>query len=187
MVNNTELAMGGTIIKPARGASLNAQLIPSDGKPPTDSTRGVAENVNEPVITRSFFFLFFFPSALKRSSRRLKLPPPKTGDQLREILRWWLSPLDQSANHNAAGKARRSGAAEWLIQRGVYEEWKTAVQGKRTMRKHRRNVASMDSIRFILSSRTPGWQGPPSSVLSQCPTVAASAAFIGPREPSEGG
>lgn len=91
MVNNTELATG-------------------DGKPPTDSTRGIgevsvqqAEDVNEPVITR---------------------------DQLREILRWWLSPLDQSANHNAAGKARRSGAAEWLIQRGVYEEWKTAVQGK---------------------------------------------------------
>ena len=50
---------------------------------------------------------------------------------MREILRWWLSPLDQSANHTAAGKARRSGAAEWLTQRGVYEEWKTAVQGKR--------------------------------------------------------
>lgn len=53
-----------------------------------------------------------------------------TRDQLREILRRWLSPLDQSANHDAAGKARRSGAAAWLTQRGVYEEWKTAVQGK---------------------------------------------------------
>jgi hypothetical protein len=82
-------------------------------------------------MTRSFFSLLSPPGVLKRFSRRLKLLP-KTGDQLREILRWWLSPLDQSANHNAAGKARRSGAAEWLTQRGVYEEWKKAVHGKRT-------------------------------------------------------
>ncbi|KAH9063921.1 hypothetical protein EDB87DRAFT_79388 [Lactarius vividus] len=80
---------------------VNNTELAMDGKPPIDTTRGigevsvqqapVAENVNEPAMTR---------------------------DQLREILRWWLSPLDQSANHNAAGKTRRSGAAEWLIQRG---------------------------------------------------------------------
>ncbi|KAI9461555.1 hypothetical protein BJY52DRAFT_1185383 [Lactarius psammicola] len=124
MVNNTELAVGG-------------------GKPSTDSTReagvsiqqALAENANETAMTRSFFFFSFSPGALKRSISKAETAPQKTGDQLREILRWWLSPLDQSSNHNAAaGKARRSGAAEWLmIQRGVYEEWKTAVlQGKRT-------------------------------------------------------
>jgi len=91
----------------------NTELATGDGKPSGDNITGIgaapvvnqqlSENDNEVVMTR---------------------------DQLREILRWWLSPLDQSANHSAAGKARRSGAAEWLTQRGVYEEWKTAVQGK---------------------------------------------------------
>ena len=128
--------MGGKLIKPAHGALLNR-------KPSADSTReagvsiqqALAEDVNETAMTRSFFsFLFPWRSQTFLSKAETA---PKTGDQLREILRWWLSPLDQSANHNAAGKARRSGAAEWLTQRGVYEEWKTAVlQGKRTFPRH---------------------------------------------------
>ena len=39
MVNDTELAVGGTLIKPPRGAL--AEHIPSDGKPLADSTTGI--------------------------------------------------------------------------------------------------------------------------------------------------
>jgi len=129
MVNNTEPASG-------------------DGKPSADSTTGIggAPGVSIPQATNHQTLAdrmassrkcqrygddAFVPLPCSSPPGALKRSSSKAGDQLREILRWWLSPLDQSANHTAAGKARRSGAAEWLTtQRGVYEEWKKAVQGK---------------------------------------------------------
>jgi len=58
-------------------------------------------------------------------------------DQLRELVRKWLLPLDPSINHNIARRAYRSETATWFIQGAVYNRWKTGgsvlwIHGKRS-------------------------------------------------------
>ncbi|KAN0136186.1 hypothetical protein V8E53_006046 [Lactarius tabidus] len=47
-------------------------------------------------------------------------------NQLKQLLRTWLSPADPSTNHNIARKAHHEGTAVWLFQGRVVIEWKTA-------------------------------------------------------------
>jgi hypothetical protein len=59
-----------------------------------------------------------------------------TGNQLKQLLRTWLSPADPSANHNTARKAQHNGTAVWLFQGQIVIEWKSAgsllwIHGKR--------------------------------------------------------
>jgi hypothetical protein len=59
-----------------------------------------------------------------------------TGNQLKQLLRAWLSPADPSTNHNIARKAQYKGTAVWLFQGSVIIEWKSTgsllwVYGKR--------------------------------------------------------
>jgi hypothetical protein len=59
-----------------------------------------------------------------------------TGNQLKQLLRTWLSPADPSTNHNTARKAHHNGTAMWLFQGSIVVEWKTTgsllwIHGKR--------------------------------------------------------
>ena len=61
-------------------------------------------------------------------------PPP--GNQLKQLLRMWLSPVDPSINHNIARKAQYKGTAVWLFQGSLFIEWKSTgsllwIHGKR--------------------------------------------------------
>ncbi|KAF8264625.1 hypothetical protein EI94DRAFT_1738001 [Lactarius quietus] len=46
-------------------------------------------------------------------------------NQLKQLLRAWLSPADPSINHNIARKAQLKGTAIWLFQGTVIIEWKS--------------------------------------------------------------
>ncbi|KAF8263232.1 hypothetical protein EI94DRAFT_1741468 [Lactarius quietus] len=57
-------------------------------------------------------------------------------NQLKQLLRSWLSPADPSINHNIARKAQLKGSAVWLFQGTIIIEWKSTgsllwVYGKR--------------------------------------------------------
>jgi hypothetical protein len=59
-----------------------------------------------------------------------------TGDQLKQLLRTWLSPADPSTNHNIARKAQHTGTAVWFFQGKIVIEWKSTgsllwIHGKR--------------------------------------------------------
>ena len=60
----------------------------------------------------------------------------RTGNQLKQLLRAWLSPADPSTNHNIAQKAKQEGTAVWLFEGRIVIEWKTSgsllwIHGKR--------------------------------------------------------
>ncbi|KAH9077520.1 ankyrin repeat-containing domain protein [Lactarius deliciosus] len=46
-------------------------------------------------------------------------------NQIRQLLRAWLSPVDPSTNHNIARKAQHKGTAVWLFQGNFFIEWKS--------------------------------------------------------------
>ncbi|KAF8263290.1 hypothetical protein EI94DRAFT_1741234 [Lactarius quietus] len=46
-------------------------------------------------------------------------------NQLKQLLRAWLSPADPSINHNIARKAQLKGSAVWLFQGTIIVEWKS--------------------------------------------------------------
>ncbi|KAF8258090.1 hypothetical protein EI94DRAFT_1816112 [Lactarius quietus] len=46
-------------------------------------------------------------------------------NQLKQLLRAWLSPADPSINHNIAQKAQLKGSAVWLFQGNIIIEWKS--------------------------------------------------------------
>ena len=59
-----------------------------------------------------------------------------TGNQLKQLLRTWLSPADPSTNQNIARKAHHNGTAVWLFQGRIFTEWKATgsllwIHGKR--------------------------------------------------------
>ncbi|KAH9052803.1 hypothetical protein EDB87DRAFT_342434 [Lactarius vividus] len=59
-------------------------------------------------------------------------------NQLKELLRAWLSPADPSTNHNIARKAQHKGTAVWFFQGSIFVEWKSTgtllwIHGKRTL------------------------------------------------------
>src|SRR6266571_6460157 len=60
-----------------------------------------------------------------------------TGNQLRESLRRWVTPLDPSMNHNIACDIHYGGTSEWFFQGSIFAEWKSTgsllwIHGKRT-------------------------------------------------------
>ncbi|KAH9015338.1 hypothetical protein EDB85DRAFT_1875891 [Lactarius pseudohatsudake] len=46
------------------------------------------------------------------------------GNQIKQLLRAWLSPTDPSTNHNIARKAQHKGTAVWFFQGNIFIEWK---------------------------------------------------------------
>ncbi|KAH9015072.1 ankyrin repeat-containing domain protein [Lactarius hengduanensis] len=46
-------------------------------------------------------------------------------NQLKELLRAWLSPADPLTNHNIARKAQHKGTAVWFFQGSIFIEWKS--------------------------------------------------------------
>ncbi|KAH9037422.1 hypothetical protein EDB83DRAFT_2268192 [Lactarius deliciosus] len=46
-------------------------------------------------------------------------------NQIRQLLRAWLSPADPSTNHNTARKAQHKGTAAWFFQGSIVVEWKS--------------------------------------------------------------
>ncbi len=85
----------------------------------------VIDEINK--IRRS---LTFFPTFRCRDRRYL------VGDQLRRDINDWLSPPDQSTNHNGFRKARHSGTAAWFLEGDAFTEWKAKgsllwIHGKR--------------------------------------------------------
>ena len=59
-----------------------------------------------------------------------------TGNQLKQLLRAWLSPGDPSINQNIARKAQHKGTAVWFFQGSIFIEWKSTgsllwIHGKR--------------------------------------------------------
>ena len=58
------------------------------------------------------------------------------GDQYKQLLKTWLSPVDPSTNHNIAQKAQQEGSAVWLYEGSVVIDWKASssllwIHGKR--------------------------------------------------------
>ena len=47
----------------------------------------------------------------------------RTGDQLREKFRTWLSPPDPSVNHNTACDTQHEGTGMWFIQSNKFNQW----------------------------------------------------------------
>ncbi|KAH9037373.1 hypothetical protein EDB83DRAFT_2228604 [Lactarius deliciosus] len=75
----------------------------------------MANNVDEVKCSSSLSL------AVSRSSRLNQL----TGNQLKQLLRAWLSPADPSTNHNIARKAQHEGTAVWFFQGSIFIEWKS--------------------------------------------------------------
>ena len=48
----------------------------------------------------------------------------RTGDQLREKFRTWLSHPDPSINHNTACDIQHEGTAMWFIQGNTFNDWR---------------------------------------------------------------
>ncbi|KAH9020379.1 hypothetical protein EDB84DRAFT_570384 [Lactarius hengduanensis] len=48
-----------------------------------------------------------------------------TWNQLKQLLRAWLSPVDPSTNHIIAQKAQHKGTAVWFFQGSIFIEWKS--------------------------------------------------------------
>ncbi|KAH9169397.1 hypothetical protein EDB89DRAFT_2099004 [Lactarius sanguifluus] len=46
-------------------------------------------------------------------------------NQIKQLLRAWLSPADPSTNHNIARKAQHKGTAVWFFQGSIFIEWKS--------------------------------------------------------------
>ncbi|KAH9028626.1 hypothetical protein EDB85DRAFT_2291206, partial [Lactarius pseudohatsudake] len=46
-------------------------------------------------------------------------------NQLKQLLRAWLSPADPSTNHNIARKVQHEGTAVWFFQGRIFIEWKS--------------------------------------------------------------
>ena len=74
-----------------------------------------------------------------------------TGNQLKQLLRAWLSPPDPSTNHNIARKAQHKGTAIWFFQGSIFIEWKSNgsllwVYGKRASLSASPRLAPSDSI-----------------------------------------
>jgi hypothetical protein len=88
--------------------------------------QGVANEINE--MKRQSMF-----NSVIGDSRGLT---HRTGDQLQEKVRNWLSPPDPSTNHNIARRDHLSGTSSWLIRSDMFKRWKDMssllwVHGKR--------------------------------------------------------
>ncbi|KAI9438083.1 hypothetical protein H4582DRAFT_2098859 [Lactarius indigo] len=46
-------------------------------------------------------------------------------NQIKQLLRAWLSPADPSTNHNIARKAQHKGTSVWFFQGNIFIEWKS--------------------------------------------------------------
>ncbi|KAI9438115.1 hypothetical protein H4582DRAFT_234842 [Lactarius indigo] len=46
-------------------------------------------------------------------------------NQIKQLLRAWLSPADPSTNHNVARKAQHKGTSVWFFQGNIFIEWKS--------------------------------------------------------------
>ncbi|KAH8980689.1 hypothetical protein EDB92DRAFT_1820498 [Lactarius akahatsu] len=46
-------------------------------------------------------------------------------NQIKQLLRAWLSPADPSTNHNIARKAQHKGTTVWFFQGSIFIEWKS--------------------------------------------------------------
>ncbi|KAI9438093.1 hypothetical protein H4582DRAFT_1852831 [Lactarius indigo] len=46
-------------------------------------------------------------------------------NQIKQLLRAWLSPADPSTNHNIAQKAQHKGTAVWFFQGSIFIKWKS--------------------------------------------------------------
>ena len=76
-----------------------------------------------------------------------------TGNQLKQLLRAWLSPADPSINHNIARKAQYKGTAVWFFQSSIIVEWKSTgsllwVHGKRAFLSLLFGPARSDRLQF---------------------------------------
>ncbi|KAH8988125.1 hypothetical protein EDB86DRAFT_2056685 [Lactarius hatsudake] len=59
-------------------------------------------------------------------------------NQIKQLLRAWLSPADPSTNHNIARKAQHKGTAVWFFRGSIFIEWKSTgsllwIHGKRAL------------------------------------------------------
>jgi hypothetical protein len=98
---------------------------------------------------------------MKSSVRDLTVGPPLplisfAGNQLKQLLRAWLSPTDPSTNHIIARKAQHKGTAVWLFQGMIFVEWKSTgsllwIHGKRAFLSSFFGRAPSDRLRYYRS------------------------------------
>jgi len=74
-----------------------------------------------------------------------------TGNQLKQLLRAWLSPADPSTNHNIARKAQHKGTAVWFFQGSIFVKWKSTgsllwIHGKRVLPSASSGLAPSDIL-----------------------------------------
>ena len=79
-----------------------------------------------------------------------------TGNQLKQLLRAWLSPADPSTNHNIARKAQHKGTAVWFFRGSIFVEWKSTgsllwIHGKRAFMSASSGLAPSDRLRFFVA------------------------------------
>ena len=144
--DDVKVVIGGT-----RGV-FNQSTIPSDiytfrwkrGK-----GGGEGSKINYPTDRKQCgrSYVFVIPDlAVARYSHLNSL----TGNQLKQVLRTWLSPADPSTNHNIARKAQHKGTAVWFFQGSIFIEWKSTgsllwIHGKRAFLSASFGLALSDS------------------------------------------
>jgi hypothetical protein len=108
--------------------------ILSDGKQARVAAREAKSIIQQTATGIEEIKCSSFPTNVAVPFRsRLKSPP---GNQLKQLLRTWLSPADQSTNHNIARKVHHMGTAAWLFQGQIVIKWKSTgsllwIHGKR--------------------------------------------------------
>src|SRR6266702_7416183 len=120
--------------KEARVVAKEAKLI----------VQQTANNVDEIKCSSS-------PNLTAARCSRLNL---LTGNQLKQLLRMWLSPADPSTNHNIARKAQHKGTAVWFFQDSIFVKWKSTgsllwIHGKRVFPSASSGLAPSDSLLFL--------------------------------------
>ncbi|KAH9173945.1 hypothetical protein EDB89DRAFT_2228417 [Lactarius sanguifluus] len=91
------------------------QVVIDDGEEAKLIIQQTANNIDEVKCSSS-------PGVAVACCKRLLL---LTGNQIKLLLRAWLSPTDPSTNHIIARKAQHKGTAVWFFQGSIFIEWKS--------------------------------------------------------------
>jgi hypothetical protein len=127
------------VIDGAQGLSsqlLNhSNIYSSDGKQARVAAKEAKLIIQQTASGIDEIKCLWFPNLATVSQLKLELTRT-TGNQLTQLLRSWLSPVDPSTNHNIARKAQQEGTAVWLFEGKTVIEWKTSgsllwIHGKR--------------------------------------------------------
>ena len=124
-------------------------FIPSDGKQAGAAAKEVKLVIQQTANTIDKIRCSSCLNLVSPYSRSYLL----TGNQLKQLLRAWLSPPDPSTNHNISRKAQHKGTAVWFFKGSIFIEWKSTgsllwIHGKRSFLSALSGLVPSDGLRF---------------------------------------